>query len=75
MALITVNMIAWALEAEESMKKGSTTLYGGLADYLVRLVRILDSQIDLIRTGELSTLQKSTIAAFITQDIHNRDVI
>jgi len=48
---------------------------GSLADYLVRLNTILDSQIDLIRTGELTSLQMSTNNYFITQDLHNRDVI
>jgi len=68
MAKDTVSKIAWALEAEDSMKNG------GLADYLVRLNTILDSQIDLSR-GKLTSLQRKNIVLFMTQDIHNRDVI
>jgi len=68
MAKDTVSKIAWALEAEDSMKNG------GLADYLVRLNTILDSQIDLIRV-RITPLLRKNINHFITQDFHHRDVI
>ena len=42
MCIDTINMIAWTLEAEESMKNGSTTLAGGLKDYELRLNQVME---------------------------------
>ena len=66
--VLGVNMIRWTIKAENSISSNS------VKDYVNELTSELKDIVGLVRT-DLSELDRLTLGALVTIDVHNRDVI
>jgi dynein heavy chain, axonemal len=66
--VLGVNMIRWTNKAEESINNGA------IKDYAHDLVTELKDIVGLVRT-DLSELDRLTLGAMVTIDVHNKDVV
>jgi dynein heavy chain len=66
--VLAVDMIYWSKECEEWLNKAD------IAGYLKIMQGQLGEVVKLVR-GELSKLNRKTLAAMTTIDVHNRDVV
>jgi dynein heavy chain len=66
--VLGVNMIRWTEGAEESINQAS------VKEYLEKLKDDIKEIVKLVRT-DLSVLDRLTLGALVTIDVHNKDVI
>lgn len=66
--VLGVNMIRWTSKAEEAINNGA------VKEYAADLVTELKDIVGLVRT-DLSELDRLTLGALVTIDVHNKDVI
>eukprot|EP00397_Hematodinium_sp_SG-2012_P000045 GEMP01000045.1.p1 GENE.GEMP01000045.1~~GEMP01000045.1.p1 ORF type:complete len:3312 (+),score=740.25 GEMP01000045.1:2269-12204(+) len=68
----TAGMIMWCVETEEVWERG-----GGpneLQRFYIKNVQQLTELTHLVR-GKLTSIQRKSIVALVTQDVHNRDIV
>ena len=66
--VLAVNMIRWTSQAEEAINNGT------VKQFLEQLVDELKDIVKLVRT-DLSELDRLTLGALVTIDVHGKDVI
>ena len=66
--VLGVNMIRWTIKAENAISSNC------VKDYVNELVAELKDIVGLVRT-DLSELDRLTLGALVTIDVHNKDVI
>ena len=66
--VLGVNMIRWTVKAESAISNNT------VKDYVAELVAELKDIVGLVRT-DLSELDRLTLGALVTIDVHNKDVI
>ena len=66
--VLGVDMIRWTVGAEEAINNGD------LRDFVNVLVAELKDIVALVRT-DLSVLDRLTLGALVTIDVHNKDVV
>lgn len=66
--VLAVNMIRWTNQAEEAINNGT------VKTFLEQLVDELKDIVKLVRT-DLSELDRLTLGALVTIDVHGKDVI
>jgi dynein heavy chain len=66
--VLGVNMIRWTIKAEDAINNGT------IKDYVQDLVLELKDVVGLVRT-DLSALDRLTLSALVTIDVHNKDVV
>ena len=71
MVILAVDQIFWTLETEEALANGGNK---GLREYEAKCTSQLDDVVRLVRTN-LTKLQRTTLGAMVTLDVHGRDVL
>ena len=71
MVVLAVDQIFWTLETEEALQVGGAK---GLTRYREKCVAQLDAIVERVR-AQLSKLQRKTLGAMVTLDVHGRDVL
>lgn len=69
--VLAADQVLWTHMTEQALRAPSA---GGLSAVLATLSRQLGTIVSLVR-GELSALQRITLAALITMQVHGRDVV
>ncbi len=72
-SVIMIDQIFWT-KVVETATKGLSTNPKALTDCLEFIVAQIDAMVDLVR-GDLIKLQRKTLSAVITLDVHGRDVV
>lgn len=71
--IIAVNMIKWTFQTEEAIL-GTRTDAKSLRNHYTFLDNQLSRIVNLVR-GDLKTLDRMTLGALVTLDVHARDII
>ena len=71
MVVLAVDQIFWTRETEEALQRGGAK---GLTQYREKCVAQLDDIVARVRE-QLSKLQRKTLGAMVTLDVHGRDVL
>ena len=71
MGIIAVDQIYWTRETEHALDTGGNK---GLKEYEAQCTKQLDDMVLLVRTP-ISKLQRYTLGAMVTLDVHGRDVL
>ena len=71
MVVLAVDQIFWTRETEAALTNGGLP---GLQEYEAKCSKQLDDIVQLVRS-KLTKLQRATLGAMVTLDVHGRDVL
>ena len=72
MVVLVIDQVFWTRETEEALATGGLK---GLREYEQKCTQQLNDVVALVRRPDLTKLNRATLGAMVTLDVHGRDVL